>query len=845
MNRLPIDEILPQLLSALKMNPAVVVQAPPGAGKTTRVPLALLEDQSFKNKIIMLEPRRLAATNAARWMATCLGEEVGVTVGYNIRFDRKVSAATRIEVVTEGILGRRLQSDPSLTGVGLVIFDEFHERSLHSDLALALCRDAQQGLREDLKILVMSATLDAGPVAALLGNAPLITSEGRSFPVEVRYLSREPAGRLPDTVSVAVRNAFRETEGDILVFLPGAGEIRRCQRLLENAADPVSSALICPLYGELPFDAQERAIMPASRRKVVLATNIAETSLTIEGVRVVVDSGFCRQLRFDPASGLNRLLTARISAASAVQRAGRGGRLGPGVCYRLWTEHTQTALIPFSAPEINTSDLAPLALELALWGVVDASTLVWLDPPPAAALAEGRALLKRLGALDRHGFITAAGRRMATLPVHPRLGHLLVEADKRGDGAVACDIAALISERDIIRHTGNHSSRQVSESDMLDRLEALASWRRTGTDRPGMDEVDNQACRAVDRVARHLGQLLGGAVNPRQYSVETVGLLLCWAYPDRIARLREPGSDRYLLVNGRGGRLSGRSALRDQPFIVAVSMEGGERGDGQIHLASTLNMEMIRREWSGEISRQRLVFWDAQQGRVVSREEERLGAVVLGIRQIVPSADEVTDALLGGIIEGPGLDVLNWTREAAQLRARVCFLARTLPDEGWPDLSNQCLADTLAVWLGPWLAGIKSLSQLSQLDILPALHNLLSWEQQRTLADEAPAQIIVPSGSRISLDYCQDGGPLLAVKLQEMFGLADTPTVARGKVPVVLHLLSPSRRPLQVTSDLRSFWNSVYPEVKKEMKGRYPKHPWPDDPWNAAPTRHTKKRMEG
>jgi ATP-dependent helicase HrpB len=844
MNPLPVDEILPQLLSAIKTHAAVVVQAPPGAGKTTRVPLALLEDSFLINqKIVMLEPRRLAATNAARWMASLIGEEVGKTVGYTIRFERKVSASTRIEVVTEGILSRRLQSDPTLAGVGVVIFDEFHGRSLHSDLALALCRDAQQGLREDLKIIVMSATLDGASIAALLDHAPLVTSAGRSFPVGLRYLPREVEGRLPETVAAAIRRVLNETEGDILVFLPGVGEIRRCQKLLEDAADQRSAPLLCPLFGDLPFDAQEKAILPASRRKVVLATNIAETSLTIEGVRVVIDSGFCRQLRFDPASGLNRLVTARISAASATQRAGRAGRLGPGICYRLWTEHGQTTLIPFTAPEICSSDLTALALDLALWGVADAGSLTWLDPPPAAALFEGRALLTKLGALDRQGFITESGRRMAAMPLHPRFAHLLLEAEKRGYGVLACDVAALLTERDIFRYTDQPGPQQVSDSDMLDRVEALAEWRKRGATAkvPGM--VDANACRAVERVSRQLRTILGSSREaPRGISTDTVGLLLAWAYPDRIAKQREAGSDRYLLVNGRGGSLSGRSAVRDHPFIVAVNMEGGERGDGLIHLASALTIEIIRKECSGAITCERSVGWDGREGRVVAREEERLGALLLGSRPIIPAVDEATAALMEGIRAGSGLAMLNWTPEAVQFQARVSFIANCFPEEAWPNLSNEYLRENLEEWLGPYLSGIRTAAQLSRLDMLPLLKNMLNWEQLRRLDDDAPAHIMVPSGSRIQLDYSLDGPPLLAVKLQEMFGLAETPTVARGRVAVVLHLLSPARRPIQVTRDLKSFWNAVYPEVKKEMKGRYPKHPWPDDPWNAVPTRHTKRR---
>ncbi|KAF0218552.1 MAG: ATP-dependent helicase [Geobacteraceae bacterium] len=845
MTRLPIDEVLPQLLTALENHSAAVLQAPPGAGKTTRVPLALLNEPFLKNKrIVMLEPRRLAAANAARWMASCLGEEVGRTVGYAIRFERKVSPATRIEVVTEGILTNRLQSDPLLEEVGVVIFDEFHERNLNADLALALCLDVQKGVREDLKIIVMSATLEGGPIARLLGDAPVITSQGKSYPVEIRYLEREEEGDCAETAYRAIRRAMGETEGDILVFLPGAGEIRRCRKFLEETLDTQPPPLICPLYGDLPFAAQEQAIMPAGRRKVVLATNIAETSLTIEGVCVVIDSGWSRRQQFDPASGLDRLVTVRVSAASAEQRTGRAGRLGPGVCYRLWSEHTQRTLIPSAPPEIRTSDLTSLALDLARWGISDAETLSWLDSPSPAALAEGRRLLITLGALDRQGLITGTGREMAALPVHPRLAHLLKAAHRRGYGALACDLAALLSERDIFRGNRPAAGNYVSDSDMLDRVEALAHWRKRGLAGTGAapGEVDLHACKAVDRVAMHFRRLLGIKDAPATASAVIVGLMLAWAYPDRIARQREPGSDRYLLANGRGGRLSQRSALRDQTYIVAVAMEGGERGDGMIHLASAIALEAVRTECAANIVRQRMVVWDDVEGRVTACEEERFHALVLSSRPITPSEDEVRSALLKGIIEGRGLTVLNWTPQAAQFQARVLFLAKLFPTSGWPDLSTGRLIETLAEWLGPCLNGIKSLSALSGVDILPALKGLLTWEQVRKLDEGAPTHLQAPSGSRVAVLYSPDGPPVLAVKLQELFGLADTPTVAWGKVPVLLHLLSPARRPIQVTQDLKNFWNTVYPEVKKELKGRYPKHPWPDDPWRAVPTGKTKKR---
>jgi ATP-dependent helicase HrpB len=824
----PIQEIIPQLLAVLESGNVAVLQAPPGAGKTTRVPLALLDTPFAKDgKIIMLEPRRLAAVNAARYMAALLGEEVGKRVGYTIRFERKVSRETRIEVVTEGILARRLQSDPLLEGVSAVIFDEFHERSLTSDLSLALCRDVQLGLREELRILVMSATLDAAPVAALLGGAPLISSPGRSYPVEVNYLKTEPVGRLPETASAAVLRAIAATEGDILVFLPGAGEIRRCERLLREKLPP--EIMVAVLYGDLPFAAQEEAILPAARRKVVLSTNIAETSLTIEGVRVVIDTGFSRQLRFDPSTGMNRLEMLRISAASAEQRAGRAGRVAPGVCYRLWTEFTQSTLLPFTPPEIRVSDLTPLALDLALWGVTDPSSLSFLDAPPAAHLAEGRALLTMLGALDQRGVITDMGKKMAPLPMHPRLAAMLLAA--KGDAAdVACTLAAILSERDILPR----GSGSLSESDLLDRFEALQERR------------DPQLSRTVERLASYfrnsLGVGRGGTPSGSAPSAALIGELLMKAYPDRVARERSPASGRYLLANGAGARLSSRSNLRDQQFIVAVEVEGGA-AEGEIHLASAVSLEAIRSGCKAAITRGKRVFWDQREGRVVAREEECLGAVILSERQAAPTREEVTAALLEGILSGPGLKGLNWREEAEEFRNRVNFLRKAMPDEALPDLSDEALAATMEQWLLPYLENVRTLAQLMRVDLLEPLRAMLSWREQKLVDEGAPTHLSVPSGSRVRLSYPSDGTPYLSVKLQEMFGLAETPRIAFGRVPVVIHLLSPARRPIQVTADLRSFWNGAYKEVCKELKGRYPKHPWPDDPWEARATRHVKKRQ--
>lgn len=858
MLKTPIEEILPELLAVLEHGNVAVLQAPPGAGKTTRVPLALLNAPFLKaGKIIMLEPRRLAAVNAARYMASCLGEEVGRRVGYSIRFERKVSQATRIEVVTEGILARRLQNDPLLEGVAAVIFDEFHERSLTCDLSLALCRDVQQGLREDLRILVMSATLDAAPVAKLLGGAPLISSPGRRFPVQLDYLKVEPTMRLPELACSAVLKALSQTSGDILVFLPGAGEIRRCEKLLKEKVG--AEIMIAVLYGDLPFAAQEQAILTADKRKVVLATNIAETSLTIEGVRVVIDTGFSRQLRYDPSTGLNRLEIMRISAASAEQRAGRAGRVAPGVCFRLWTEHTQATLLPFTSPEIRVSDLTPLALDLALWGVGDPASLSFLDAPPAAHLAEGRALLVRLGALDARGLITELGKKMAALPMHPRLSAMLIAAKSIGAGELACTLAAILSERDILpRGTGS-----LSESDLLDRVDALQERR------------DPQGCRTVERLAGYfrralgiseqggsnagfIGDRRGAAASAATSSLSTadlaskggelsvdaalVGELLMKAYPDRVARERSPGSGRYLMANGSGARLSNRSNLRAQPFVVAVEVEGGS-AEGEIHLASAVTLEAVRAACAAAITRGKRVFWDEREGRVVAREEERLGAILLSERSATPTKEEVSAALLQGILSGPGIGGLNWSAEAQEFRNRVNFLVRVLPEEELPDLSDQALARDLEQWLLPYLTGVRTLAQLGRIDLLAPLKAMLSWREQKLVDDGAPTHLAVPSGSRVRLSYPADGTPYLSVKLQEMFGLAETPRVGFGRVPVLIHLLSPARRPIQVTADLRSFWNGAYREVCKELKGRYPRHPWPDDPWEAQATRHVKKRQ--
>ncbi|HEY7746196.1 MAG TPA: ATP-dependent helicase HrpB, partial [Desulfuromonadales bacterium] len=708
---LPIDAILPELRQSLAENDAAVLQAPPGAGKTTRVPLALLAEPWLAGRsILMLEPRRLAATNAARFMAQLCGEEVGGTVGYAIRYERRVSRATRIEVVTEGILTRRLQADPELAGVGLVIFDEFHERNLNSDLALALCRDAQQGLRPDLKLLVMSATLDAAPVARLLGDCPLVSSAGRSYPVAVRYLAQEAPGRVGGYVPQAVRRALAETTGDVLVFLPGAGEIRRCAEALADLAAQVD---IRPLYGDLPFAAQERAILPGPRRKVVLATNIAETSLTIEGVAVVVDAGLERRPRFDAARGMATLELARISRASAEQRAGRAGRLGPGVCYRLWTEGAHGSLLPFTPPEIRQADLAPLALELARWGITDAASLSWLDQPPAGHLAGARQLLRLLGALDRQNMLTPLGKQMATLPAHPRLARLLIAARNEGRPGLGCDLAALLGERDLFAGPGE-IARRASDSDLLDRLEVLGRFRQQGR----AAGIEQGPAAAVERAARHFREMLSkesrGTVRSAHGEDEEaaaeacgVGRLLAVAFPDRIGREREPGSGRYLLSSGFGGRLSPYSAVRGGEWLVAVEVAGKPGGEGEIRLVSALKRDDVEALFGADLDWRREVEWDERAGRVVAREVRRLGALLLQERPAAATAEDVVPALLAAV-RRQGLAVLDWTPAARQLRARVGLLARTWPEGSWPDLSDMALLAGLDDWLAHWLAGVTS-----------------------------------------------------------------------------------------------------------------------------------------
>jgi len=838
---LPIDEVLPDLLGTIHRHPNTVLHAPPGAGKTTRVPLALLDIiPPEAGRIVMLEPRRIAAAAAARWMARTMGEEAGQTVGYSIRFESRVSPATRIEVVTEGILTRRIQNDPLLEGVGLVIFDEFHERSIQADLGLALCLDVQRQVRPDLKILVMSATLDVEPLSCLMGMAPVVSSAGRSFPVEEVYLDERSSLRLPDRMAAAIQRALRETEGDLLAFLPGSGEIRTCASLLAAGGLAERQVAVHQLYGDLPFEEQQRAIQPGRQRKVVLATSIAETSLTIEGVRAVIDSGLSRRLRFDPASGMNRLVTVRESASSAEQRKGRAGRLGPGVCYRLFSRHTLSAMTPHTPPEILDTDLSPLVLELAAWGVHDPATLAWLDPPPEAALAVGRHLLVAMGAFDAKNRITPLGGMMTRLPLHPRLSRLLVRAGELGCSRLGCDLAALVSERDILRTARDRHAPRVGPSDIVERLECLHAWRRGSSGGPGADAT---ALKAVERVSRQLERLVGTSTGTNGVADEdvVVARLLLAAYPDRLARRRGDDEGRYLLASGRGAVLSPRSVARKAQFIVAVDVDGGGQGEGIIHLASEVGEELLRQECAALIVRRNAIAWSEREKRAVAVGEERIGALTLSSSPYTPGSEELCPVVLEAV-RTSRLELLDMGESVRRLQGRVALLRRALPEEGWPDLSDEHVLETLDGWLAPHLNGIRTAQQLRALDVTALLHGLLDYRSQRLLDELAPTHLEVPSGSRIRLDYSAGDCPVLAVKLQELFGLADTPTIARGRVGVLLHLLSPAGRPIQVTRDLKGFWNGAYHEVKKELKGRYPKHPWPDDPWSAPPTRRAKPR---
>lgn len=827
---LPIDSVLGDLCVVLETGTNAVLQAPPGAGKTTKVPLALLQS-AWRNdqKIVMLEPRRLAARAAARRMAQLLGESVGETVGYRVRFDSKVSARTRIEVVTEGILVRMIQDDPELSGIACVIFDEFHERSLDADLGLALALETQTALRDDLRIVVMSATLDGDPIAALMGGCPVITSEGRAFPVETKYVPIRPDAWIDREMTAAIRLALREESGSILAFLPGQGEITRVEAALKERLDP--SVIIAPLYGAMEARAQDIAIEPApdGMRKVVLATAIAETSLTIDGIRVVVDCGLQRLPRFDPASGMTRLVTVKSSQASAEQRRGRAGRLEPGVCYRLWAEAEHRARPPFTAPEIADADLAPLTLELARWGVLDPASLPWLDQPDRAKIDQARDVLRRLEAIDDTNRITPMGAAMAGLPVHPRLAHMMLRGARLGLGDVACALAALLSDRDFMRGRG---------ADLRLRVEAILVRKA-----PKMiTEAAKQLLRrlaetAKKEAAKGESKIPVDAVD----HADQVGLLLAFAYPDRIGERRKGTDARYRLSGGRGGMLTNDDGLASEPYIAVAELDGQAR-EARIYLAAPLSRASLETHLADQISEGTEVIWDEQSDAVQARWQRRIGALVLDEKATrdVAGPDAIAVAMIEGI-RRLGLHCLPWDKAAEGLRERMAFLHRVDP-QNWPDMSDDALLGGLEDWLMPYLGGINKRSQLKRINLAEALLSGLDWNRRQELDRLAPTHWTVPTGSHIRIDYSGET-PALPVRLQEMFGATETPKIAGGKVAVTLHLLSPAQRPLQVTSDLVGFWTGSYAQVKAEMKGRYPKHYWPDDPLQAEPTRRTKPRI--
>lgn len=822
---LPIAALLPRLRDTLGATHSVVLQAPPGAGKTTLVPLALLgEPWTARRRIVMLEPRRLAARAAAKRMADLLGEKVGQTVGYRVRLDSAVGPKTRIEVVTAGVFLRQIQDDPSLEGVAAVLFDEFHERSLDVDLTLALCVDARRALREDLRLIVMSATLEGGPIARLLepelaDGAPVLASEGKMYPVVTQYLPRDPTDRLDALAAAAVRRALTENEGDILVFLPGVGDIRRVQQRLEEVA--TAGVDIAPLYSDLPLDRQDAVIRsaPPGRRKVVLATSLAETSLTIEGVKAVIDSGYMRVPRFDIRTGMSSLETVRVSRASADQRRGRAGRLGPGVCYRLWTEASDRALIPQTPPEIVDADLTPLALELAVWGAKDVQALSWLDPPSSAGMATARDLLTRVGALDTGGGITQEGRQMAALGVHPRLAHMLLRGRAIGLGALAADIAAVLGERDILR-----GARDV---DLRHRLDLLRAGSRAG--------------QSAVQVAAHWRRQLGIPVKGSPSGGDdAIGRLVALAYPDRVAQRRAGTRGQFLLSNGRGATLPDTDPLAGSDFLAVAALDGGVPL-ARIFLAVPLTERELRELFADQIREVEFVAWDSREQAVRARRQRRFGELVLEDRPFDAPADRIAAAMLDGIRE-LGLGSLPWTDEHRNLQARILFL-RHLDGEAWPDVSDAALTASLDAWLAPYLTGVTRRAHLSRVDLGAALRAPLSWPQQQSLARLAPTHFAAPSGSRLPIDY-STGAPAVSIRLQEMFGLTETPAVAAGRVPILLHLLSPAGRPVQVTRDLASFWANAYHDVKRDLRGQYPKHHWPDDPLRATPTRRAKRRGE-
>lgn len=808
---LPVTDIINEVKSHLKNQNTLIVNAPPGAGKSTLLPLTLLDEPWLAGqKIIMLEPRRLAAKTIAMRMADLWGDKVGETIGYRVRFENRVSATTRIEVVTEGILTRMLHTDNALEGVGLVIFDEFHERSIHADVAMALCREAQQVLRPDLRMMVMSATLNMPQLTSLL-KAPVAVSEGRQFPVEVFYVGGQDEFLLPEVTARVIIKATKEHEGDVLVFLPGEGEIRKCAELLKR---DLKDFAIHPLYGMLPQGEQYLAIVPNKfgKRKVVLATSIAETSLTIEGIKIVVDTGFGRVSRFDPKSGLSRLETVQISKDSADQRAGRAGRLSPGVCYRMWTSATHQRLAEHRPPEIMEADLAALVLDLAQWGITNIEQLTWLSPPPKASVTQALETLTNLNAIE-NGRITEHGKQLHQLACHPRIAHMLLKAKDDNAVALAADIAAILEERDPLP--------KDSGIDINLRIEALRRARQNNS-------LGNKFTR-IEKVAESYRRLLNAESDNGVVDVFETGLLLAYAYPERIAFARPGNNAQFQLANGKYATAGHRDDLAHEPWLAVAHMDTRD-GLGKIFMASPLNPKDLL----PMVKEKQIITWDTRRGGLIATKDLRIGSIVLQSKPLPNPDESYLQEAISNAIKTEGEQLLNFDEKMQQLQNRILSLRKWNPNEGWPDVSTTTLLLTNSEWLMPYLNNIKKPEELKKIDLHDALLNSLDWNLQQALNELTPTKINVPSGSAISVEYLPNGEtPILSVRLQEVFGLADTPKINGGKISVVMHLLSPGFKPVQVTSDLRSFWNNTYFEVKKELQRRYPKHAWPDEPWEA------------
>lgn len=841
----PVDEAVPELKKALADKGMAILKAPPGSGKTTVVPLRLIDEPWLKKrKIWILEPRRLAARLAALRMAEMTGTRIGETAGYHVRMDRKVGPATRIEVLTEGILTRRIQGDPMIEEAGLVIFDEFHERSIHADLGLALCLELREVFRNDLKILVMSATMDTEKVSELMDNAPVINASGKIFPVEAFYEKAESVGineRMEKRVSAKIPRILNETEGDILVFLPGTGEIRRTAEILCQARLPENQE-IHQLHGNLSLKDQEKAIRPdpSGRRKIILSTSIAETSITIEGVRAVIDCGLSRVPRFDPGTGMTSLETVPVSMASAEQRRGRAGRLAPGKCYRMWPENRNQLLPKFTLPEIRTSDLSPFALEIALWGASKPSDLKLMDEPPEGAFKQALNLIKMLGAIDKNGIVTEKGREMASLGVHPRLSAMLIHGKKTGFSSTAARIAALIGERDIL------NNRTDSDEDIRTRLEILD--RISKGDKEAEKRGDLQRCKRVLETASHLEKQTGAKNN---HDPEKAGILIASAYPERLAKKRDTRGS-FITRSAGGAFLPETSRLAGSEYLAIANISGNSSDSGRrnarIHLATPIDRNEIEQLFENEIKTEYKTEWNDKNRCVESKKSRILDSLVLEEKnEKNPPEEDVLNAMIFGIRKN-WPTIISWSEKAENLRYRVSFLKQRAGFEGLPDLSKEGLEKSLESWLKPYLTGITKADDLRKLDLEAILMSMVGWKKSKLLEDEAPEKFKTSSGSNLSIDYSAfeingtDRHPIIRVKLQEMFGLKSTPCLGSKKIPVMLHLLSPASRPVQITMDLEGFWKNSYIEVKKDLKGRYPKHFWPDDPAEAPATRGPKPR---